>query len=121
MGETARSEISLKIAEKLSGNNIALRDAFGKELSLVKPSEKIESAVAPPLASGENANLRGASNLVKLAETKERGRFIVAGEHLKTGDVVLCENPVAACLSPNFYGSHCHHCFERYVRVKDLL
>ncbi|XP_050335522.1 SET and MYND domain-containing protein 4 [Bactrocera neohumeralis] len=115
MGETARSEISLKIAEKLSGNNIALRDAFGKELSLIKPSEKIESAVAPPLASGENANLRGASNLVKLAETKERGRFMVAGDHLKTGDVVLCENPVAACLSPNYYGSHCHHCFERLI------
>uniref|UniRef100_A0A0A1X542 SET and MYND domain-containing protein 4 n=1 Tax=Zeugodacus cucurbitae TaxID=28588 RepID=A0A0A1X542_ZEUCU len=115
MGETARSEISLKIAEKLSGNNIALRDAFGKELSLIKPSEKLETAVAPALASGENANLRGASNLVKLAETKDRGRFMVAGDNLKTGDVVLCENPVAACLAPNFYGSHCHHCFERLI------
>ncbi|CAD7002729.1 unnamed protein product [Ceratitis capitata] len=114
LGETARSEISLKIAEKLSGN-IALREAFEKELSLIRSYERSQPAVAPPLASGENAALKGASNLVKLAETKEKGRFIVADNYIKTGDVVLCENPLTACLSPTYFGSHCHHCFERLI------
>ncbi|XP_054735142.1 SET and MYND domain-containing protein 4 isoform X1 [Anastrepha obliqua] len=113
IGESARSEISLKIAEKLSGNNISLRDSFGTELSLIKRCEKSDVFATPTLANGDNPALRGASNMVKLVETKEKGRFIVAGDNLKTGDVVLYENPVAACLSPSFSGSHCHHCFQR--------
>ncbi|XP_017477313.1 PREDICTED: SET and MYND domain-containing protein 4 isoform X1 [Rhagoletis zephyria] len=113
MGESARSDISLKVAEKLSGNNISLRDSFDTELALIRRSETSDQPVVPTLTNGENHALRGASSLVKVVETKERGRFVVAGDNLKTGDVVLCENPVAACLSPTFAGSHCHHCFQR--------
>ncbi|XP_037939515.1 SET and MYND domain-containing protein 4-like [Teleopsis dalmanni] len=115
MGETARAEISLKIAEKLSGGGNALIDSCRKELPLVKRSTKKQRVQVPNLTHGENQNLRGASNLVKLVETKEKGRFVVANDSVQTGDVVLCEQPVAACLLPNFYGSHCHHCFERLV------
>ncbi|XP_067642855.1 SET and MYND domain-containing protein 4 [Eurosta solidaginis] len=115
MDEPARSEISLKIAEKLSCNNIALRDSYGKELSTIKRYENKKIEIAPKLVNGEHSTLHGASSLVKLVETKDKGRFIVAGENLKTGDVVLCEDPIVACLSPSFYGSHCHHCLKRLV------
>lgn len=113
MGESARSDISLKVAEKLSDNNISLRDSFDIEVSLIRRNENCNAPVAPALTKGENPALRGASSLVKIVENKERGRFVVAGDNIKTGDVVLCENPVAACLSPTFAGSHCHHCFQR--------
>ena len=114
MGEMGRAEISLKIAEKFADNsNSALLDTCRKELPLIKVVPKQTKHQSPAVAYGENEGLRGASKLVKLVETKEKGKFVVANDPLKTGDVVLCENPVAACLLPDFYGSHCHHCFER--------
>ncbi|EDW40325.1 GL24960 [Drosophila persimilis] len=114
MGESARAEISLKIAEKLAGSDTTHIAICRKEIAGIKPVQKEPSTEkVPQLAHGENPELSGAANVVKLVETKEKGRFVVASECLKTGDVVLCENPVAACLIPSFFGTHCHHCFKR--------
>ncbi|KAM8708839.1 hypothetical protein ACLKA7_015758 [Drosophila subpalustris] len=115
MGEAARTEISLKIAEKLAGADSKQVAACRKEIAALNPGkqEKPKEALVPTLTHGENPALSGAANVVKLVDTKEKGRFVVAKEGLKTGDVVLCENPVAACLLPSFFGSNCHHCFKR--------
>ncbi|XP_034659633.1 SET and MYND domain-containing protein 4 [Drosophila subobscura] len=114
MGEGARAEISLKIAEKLAGADTSHIAKMRTEIAGTKPVPKEPSTEqVPQLAHGENPELSGAANVVKLVETKEKGRFVVASEGLKTGDVVLCENPVAACLIPAFFGTHCHHCFKR--------
>ncbi|XP_022225325.2 SET and MYND domain-containing protein 4 [Drosophila obscura] len=114
MGEGARAEISLKIAEKLAGSDTSHIAICRKEIAGIKPVQKVSSTEqVPQLAHGENSELNGAANVVKLVETKEKGRFVVASEGLKTGDVVLCENPVAACLIPSFFGTHCHHCLKR--------
>ncbi|XP_034105581.1 SET and MYND domain-containing protein 4 [Drosophila nasuta] len=117
MGEKARAEISLKIAEKLAGADSALIAACRKEVAAAqhaKPERaQHKEAVVPALTHGENPALSGAANVVKLVDTKEKGRFVVANEGIKTGDVVLCENPVAACLLPSFFGTNCHHCFKR--------
>ncbi|EDV96102.1 SET and MYND domain-containing protein 4 [Drosophila grimshawi] len=115
MAESARAEISLKIAEKLAGAETAIIAACRKDIAGLKAvkREPAQKALAPALAHGENPALSGAANVVKLVETKDKGRFVVANEGLKTGDVVLSENPVAACLLPNFFGTNCHHCFKR--------
>ncbi|SPP87417.1 SET and MYND domain-containing protein 4 [Drosophila guanche] len=114
MGEAARAEISLKIAEKLAGADTSHIAKMRTEIAGIKPVPKEPSTEeVPQLVHGENPELSGAANVVKLVETKEKGRFVVASEGLKTGDVVLCENPVAACLIPAFFGTHCHHCFKR--------
>lgn len=115
MGELTKAEISLKIAEKFAGGGNALIDGCRKELPFIKVNRKKSSKLAPSVTHGENDALKGASNLVKLVETKDKGRFVVANDAVKTGDVVLSENPVAACLLPSFYGSNCHHCFEKLV------
>ncbi|KAH8274951.1 hypothetical protein KR018_002553 [Drosophila ironensis] len=114
MGEPARAEISLKIAEKLPGSDSGHIATCRQELASLKPNRKREPEVqVPQLTHGENPELSGAAKVVKLVETKEKGRFVVAGEGLRTGDVVLCEEPVAACLLPSFFGTNCHHCFKR--------
>ncbi|KAH8380352.1 hypothetical protein KR009_010174 [Drosophila setifemur] len=114
MGESARAEISLKIAEKLAGSDPTHIAICRKEIAAIKPAPKeASSVIEPKLTHGENPELSGASKLVKLVEAKEKGRFVVAGEILRTGDVVLCEEPVAACLEPGFFGTNCHHCFKR--------
>ncbi|KNC24394.1 hypothetical protein FF38_14177 [Lucilia cuprina] len=115
MGELTKAEISLKIAEKFAGGGNTLIDACRQELPLIKVNKKKSTKIAPSVTHGENEGLRGASNLVKLVETKDKGRFVVANDAVKTGDVVLSENPVAACLLPTFFGSNCHHCFEKLV------
>lgn len=115
MGEGARAEISLKIAEKMPGADSAIIAASRKEISTLKPAKRQQpkEGVVPELTHGENPSLSSAANVVKLVDTKEKGRFVVANEGVKTGDVVLCENPVAACLLPSFFGTNCHHCFKR--------
>lgn len=113
MGELAKAEISLKIAEKFAGGGSALIDACRQELPLIKVNKKPAKKVAPAVTHGENEALTGASNLLKLVETKDKGRFVVANDGVKTGDIVVSEDPVAACLLPTFFGSNCHHCFEK--------
>lgn len=114
MAEGARAEISLKIAEKLAGANTGIITITRKEIALIKPAKREQlTEVIPELTHGENPELSGAAKVVKLVETKDKGRFVVADQGLKTGDVVLAEDPVAACLLPNFFGTNCHHCFKR--------
>lgn len=114
MGEPARAEISLKIAEKMAGSDTTHIASCRKEIAAAKPLPKENhTGQVPQLTHGENPELSGASKVVKLVETKEKGRFVVAAEGLRTGDVVLCEDPVAACLIPSFFGTNCHHCFKR--------
>ncbi|XP_016933469.3 SET and MYND domain-containing protein 4 [Drosophila suzukii] len=114
MGEPARAEISLKIAEKMTGSDPTHIALCRKEIAAVKGIPKAASSEqVPQLAHGENPELSSASKVVRLVETKEKGRFVVANDGLRTGDVLLCEDPVAACLEPTYFGTHCHNCFKR--------
>jgi len=114
MGEPARAEISLKIAEKMTGSDPTHIALCRKEIAAVKGIPKAASSEqVPQLAHGENPELSSASKVVRLVETKDKGRFVVANDGLRTGDVLLCEDPVAACLEPTFFGTHCHNCFKR--------
>jgi len=114
MGEPARAEISLKIAEKMTGSDPTHIALCRKEIAAVKGFPKTASSEqVPQLAHGENPELSSASKVVRLVETKDKGRFVVANDGLRTGDVLLSEDPVAACLEPNFFGTHCHNCFKR--------
>lgn len=47
--------------------------------------------------------------------TAESGNYIVAKEAIRAGDTLIAEQPLAACLLPKYYGSHCLHCFKRYA------
>lgn len=47
------------------------------------------------------------------------GRYFVAKKHISTGDVLTVEPPRAACLLPKNFGSHCHHCFNRYILLSE--
>lgn len=44
------------------------------------------------------------------------GRYVVANEEIKTGETLVVEPPYAACLLPEMFGTHCHHCFDRWVQ-----
>lgn len=54
-----------------------------------------------------------ATKRITVKETVEMGRYVVANEPIPTGHVIVVEPPYAACLIPEYFGTHCHHCFER--------
>ncbi|XP_055384108.1 SET and MYND domain-containing protein 4 [Condylostylus longicornis] len=116
MGENARAKVSLGVAESfLAGNEIKIEKARN-EIEQINPTlKKVQKPKVPSLTGGENSELKGASNLLTLAESPDKGRYIIAKDNLKTGDIVLTEEPIAACLLPNYYGTHCHHCLQRLI------
>lgn len=69
--------------------------------------------VAPELSSGENSNLEGASNHIDLTNCDEVGNYIKAKTNIKTGDVLLVEQPIVSSLLDKFFGTHCLHCKQR--------
>lgn len=85
------------------------------EKSLVLPTNKRESKskMLPDLTAGENPILSGASKLLEIQETTFAGRQAVAAMEINPGDTLAVESPLASCLLPEFYGSHCQNCFAR--------
>ncbi|XP_051161760.1 SET and MYND domain-containing protein 4-like [Leptopilina boulardi] len=83
--------------------------------SLVQPKNKRESKTGelPDLTAGENPILSGASNLLEIQESTFAGRQAVAAMEINPGDTLAVESPLAYCLLPEFYGTHCQNCFSR--------
>lgn len=69
--------------------------------------------LVPDLTAGENPILSGASKLLEIQETTFAGRQAVAAMEINPGDTLAVESPLASCLLPEFYGSHCQNCFAR--------
>jgi hypothetical protein len=67
----------------------------------------------PTVSHGKNPDMPAASRLVRIVCSSEQGRYAVATDHIATGDTVVVEPPYAACLLPDMFGTHCHHCFAR--------
>ncbi|CAH1964942.1 unnamed protein product [Acanthoscelides obtectus] len=53
------------------------------------------------------------SKKVRVEERPTMGRYTVADDYIKTGEPIVTEQPYAACLLPEMFGTHCHHCFHR--------
>jgi hypothetical protein len=69
----------------------------------------------PTVSCGKNPDMPAASRLVKIVCSPEQGRYAVAADRIATGNTVVVEPPYAACLLPDMFGTHCHHCFVRFV------
>nr|CAD7439591.1 unnamed protein product [Timema bartmani] len=72
-----------------------------------------EETAMPPVAAGCHPELGCASRLLGVSRTEQAGRYVVAREPVSTGDTLVVEPAYAACLLPDKFGSHCHHCFTR--------
>lgn len=68
-----------------------------------------------PHLDGEHRAVRHATRKIEIQSTTECGNFAVAGEPMKTGETIIVEKPIASCLLPKYFGSHCLHCLRRYV------
>lgn len=86
-----------------------------KELDRRRGWTSVESKPLPRLAGGENPRLPGASSLLEIEETDDAGKRAIAAKEIVPGDALVIEPPLGAVLLPEFFGTHCHHCFSRFV------
>ncbi|XP_054002279.1 SET and MYND domain-containing protein 4-like isoform X2 [Hylaeus anthracinus] len=91
-----------------------------KSLITVKEHSQREKVARVPetkppgsLTGGENPLLPGASALLEIEETARAGKRAIAAKEIGPGDTLVIEPPLAACLLPEYFGTHCHHCFSR--------
>jgi len=76
------------------------------------PAEKAERKRAPEFS---NPSLPYASPKLDLKHSEDatRGRYVVATQELKEGEVIFSEEPYSSVLLPDQYSTHCHHCYRR--------
>ncbi|XP_068979618.1 SET and MYND domain-containing protein DDB_G0273589 isoform X4 [Bombus flavifrons] len=87
--------------------------ANGKKLLPARTPSRDKAAAR--LAGDENPRLPGASTLLDIEETENAGKRAIAAEPIEPGDRLVVEAPFAATLLPEFFGTHCQHCFSRFV------
>uniref|UniRef100_A0A1B6DV01 Uncharacterized protein n=1 Tax=Clastoptera arizonana TaxID=38151 RepID=A0A1B6DV01_9HEMI len=88
----------INFLDKLANPDISLTDSEEKH---------------PIITDGLNLVLPNASSLIQAKSSATTGRYAVATNFIKTGDTLVVEPPFSACLLPDKFGSHCHHCFKR--------
>ncbi|VEN35061.1 unnamed protein product, partial [Callosobruchus maculatus] len=106
LGEGDKANISFALAEKLIVDRTQLGELQRErnaQCSYIKKEPK----------PGEQKQF--VSNRIRVEERPGMGRLVVAEDHIKTGEPIVVEPPYAACLLPEMFGTHCHHCFNRLV------
>jgi hypothetical protein len=63
--------------------------------------------------SSVDSELRWSSGALEIRETAAAGKHAVAAAEIHPGDILTVEPPLAGCLLPEFYGTHCQHCYTR--------
>lgn len=72
------------------------------------------TSIEVPSVSGEqHTEFPNASEKITVKEAPGMGRYVIADQKISTGEVIVVEEPYAACLVPDCFGTHCHNCFER--------
>lgn len=67
----------------------------------------------PKLHGPTNKFLPDASEKLSVKSSKNMGRYIVANQNIGIGETLVVEPPYVACLLPEMFGTHCHHCLKR--------
>lgn len=111
-GNHDKAEISFALAEKLTEDLEELERLRRDRQNEFKETKK-NAKVAPNVTGKRHPQYPHASGRIEVKQAPGMGRYVVAGEKISTGDVIVVEEPFAACLVQDCFGTHCHHCFER--------
>jgi len=61
---------------------------------------------------GSNTKLPNASSCLSLKYSEHEGRHLVASKDLPEGSIIISEHPYAAVLLPQWFDTHCQHCYQ---------
>ncbi|RWS02713.1 SET and MYND domain-containing protein 4-like protein [Dinothrombium tinctorium] len=91
-----------KILQKLSESNLKLRKEFGPQKNRLNIR-----------ALNENKQLLGASSLVKINYSPDKGRFIQAQADIPKGTILFAEDAYVKWLKPSEYEKFCYFCMKK--------
>ncbi|XP_050453383.1 SET and MYND domain-containing protein 4 isoform X2 [Cataglyphis hispanica] len=103
-------ECFLRVNEK-SLTPVDLANNVDKVTRLILNEEK--DGAGRPLNGAVNSEARWSSDALEIRETSVAGKHAVAATEIHPGDTLVVEGPLAGCLLPEFYGTHCQHCYAR--------
>lgn len=88
-----------------------------KDSSMNDSDFENENNLLIPQLPIKNLRVPSASECLRVKYSKEMGRYIVADCDVKPGEILIVENPYASILMPEFYATHCYHCFTRCLSL----
>jgi len=94
------------------------RDISALEKEALKlESESLVVSETSSILEFENRDFPGASDKLQLkySNDKVRGRYVVAKDHIQTGEIIFSETPYSWVLLPSFYSTHCSQCLAQLV------
>lgn len=71
----------------------------------------------PQLSYGQNSKFVSASCAVDIASSLDKGRYPLAIQDIKVGDILVIEKPFASVLLPRHLETHCYHCLRFAANV----
>ncbi|GAB0088436.1 SET domain-containing protein [Sergentomyia squamirostris] len=115
-----KAKVSLGLAEKLVGSDTRLREKIEKDKEELEILENVKTLQKKDFldelkALKKDAFTEGPSEKLEINSSSNKGNYFVASRDINPGDDIICEAPIAACLLPENYGSHCLHCQVRLV------
>ncbi|CAL7952534.1 unnamed protein product [Xylocopa violacea] len=93
-----------------------LPDALRAELVRAKETCEKRRSEGTMVAKAEERreSLVSGEQLLEIEETENAGKRAIATKRIEPGQRVITEPPLAAVLLPEYFGTHCHHCFRRF-------
>lgn len=78
------------------------------------PNDQVDGetnqSVLPPLKTGYHKTFKGASALIDVNSSPDKGRYVVANADISRGDVLFVEEPFAIYVSHKDVSQICSHC-----------
>ncbi|XP_077301944.1 protein-lysine N-methyltransferase SMYD4-like isoform X2 [Arctopsyche grandis] len=117
LNDISRAKISFNLALKFLNENSALYTTTKKEVDSIQQKKVEENSIKTDKnnknQSYDQAFQLIADEFIDISQADGMGRFTIAKKNLSIGDKILIEEPYAACLKFNSYGTNCYHCFKR--------
>lgn len=114
LNENSKAQVALNLTKKLTPDNKDINNILKQSFKVKTTST--EKSKCPKISDHKHNTFQCASKKLRLMTSQEKGRYFVAAEEIKTGEILIVEPAAVSCLLPEKFGTHCHHCFERYVQ-----
>jgi tetratricopeptide (TPR) repeat protein len=103
--------------EKLVKLGIVINNKDDTLLDNIELAEEEPQILTPSVSKKPHKKIPEFSNIIKVEHDEKVGRHVRAEKCVKAGDTLVVEEPLAAVLYPNRYGTNCNYCFGKLRNV----